>query len=148
VTIERIDARGDRLAQGDQAAMLAEGEALHRAFRPTIGSDYAAHLTRMFDEGAGLVQLVDEGMVRALAVWRAFQTTYCGFRLEIDDLVTDESQRSKGHGARLLAFVESKARAMGCQTLTLNSGTWRTRAHAFYFRQGLHIGAFHFSKSL
>jgi GNAT superfamily N-acetyltransferase len=92
--------------------------------------------------------LIDEGAVRALALWRAFHTTYCGYRLEVDDLVTDETQRSKGYGATLLAFVEGKARFMGCDTLTLNSGTQRTRAHHFYFREGLHIQSFHFSKDL
>jgi len=147
VTIERIDAAGRMVASGD-VAMLAEGEALHRAFRPAMNADYAAHMAEMFGEGAGLVQLKDDGAVRALAVWRAFHTTYCGYRLEVDDLVTDETQRSKGYGATLLAFVEAKARAMGCDTLTLNSGTHRTRAHRFYFREGLHIQAFHFTKDL
>jgi len=148
VKVERIDAAGQALPSGDEALFLDQGEALHRAFRPIMGSDYRAHMAAMFAEGARLIQLFDEGEVRALAVWRAFHTTYCGYRLEIDDLVTDETQRSKGYGATLLAFVEAKARAIGCDTLTLNSGTHRTRAHRFYFREGLHIHAFHFTKDL
>jgi GNAT superfamily N-acetyltransferase len=146
--VERIDVAGQLLPSGDEVSFLDRGEALHRAFRPIMGPDYRARMAEMFAEGAGLVQLVDEGAVRALAVWRAFHTTYCGYRLEIDDLVTDETQRSKGYGATLLAFVEAKARAIGCDTLTLNAGTQRTRAHRFYFREGLHIWAFHFSKDL
>ena len=146
--VERIDAAGRALPSGDEALFLDQGEALHRAFRPIMGPDYRAHMAAMFAEGAGLIQLFDEGEVRALAVWRAFHTTYCGYRLETDDLVTDETQRSKGYGATLLAFVEAKARAIGCDTLTLNSGTHRTRAHRFYFREGLHIHAFHFTKDL
>ena len=146
--VERIDVAGQALPSGDEALFLSQGEALHRAFRPIMGPDYRAHMAAMFAEGAGLIQLFDEGEVRALAVWRAFHTTYCGYRLEIDDLVTDETQRSKGYGATLLAFVEAKARAIGCDTLTLNSGTHRTRAHRFYFREGLHIHAFHFTKDL
>ena len=146
--VERIDVAGQALPSGDEALFLDQGEALHRAFRPIMGPDYRAHMAAMFAEGAGLIQLFDEGEVRALAVWRAFHTTYCGYRLEIDDLVTDETQRSKGYGAILLAFVEAKAGAIGCDTLTLNSGTHRTRAHRFYFREGLHIHAFHFTKDL
>ena len=42
----------------------------------------------MAAEGAGVMQVVDLGEVRALAVWRTFLTTYCGRRFEIDDLVT------------------------------------------------------------
>ena len=146
--VERIDVAGQAFPSGDEALFLDQGEALHRAFRPIMGPDYRAHMAAMFAEGAGLIQLFDEGEVRALAVWRAFHTTYCGYRLETDDLVTDETQRSKGYGATLLAFVEAKARAIGCDTLTLNSGTHRTRAHRFYFREGLHIHAFHFTKDL
>ena len=148
MSVERIDIAGQALPSGDAALFLDQSEALHRAFRPIIGPDYRAHMAEMFAEGAGLIQLFDECEVRALAVWRAFHTTYCGYRLEIDDLVTDETQRSKGYGATLLTFVEAKARAMGCDTLTLNSGTHRTRAHRFYFREGLHIAGFHFSKDL
>ena len=146
--VERIDVAGQALPSGDEALFLDQGEALHRAFRPIMGPDYRAHMAAMFAEGAGLIQLFDEGEVRALAVWRAFHTTYCGYRLEIDDLVTDETQRSKGYGATLLAFVEAKARAIGCDTLTLNSGTHRTRAHRFYFREGLTINCYHFRLDL
>ena len=148
MSVERIDVAGQLLPSGDEASHLDQGEALHRAFRPIMGTDYRAHMVEMFAEGAGIVQLLDQGEVRALAVWRAFHTTYCGYRLEIDDLVTDETQRSRGYGATLLIFVEAKARAMGCDTLTLNSATQRARAHRFYFREGLHIAGFHFTKDL
>ncbi len=148
MSVERIDIAGQALPSGDAALFLDQSEALHRAFRPIIGPDYRAHMAEMFAEGAGIVLLFDDGEVRALAAWRAFHTTYCGYRLEIDDLVTDETQRSKGYGATLLTFVEAKARAMGCDTLTLNSAVPRARAHRFYFREGLHIAGFHFSKDL
>ena len=135
------------LAEADPVArrpLLLQGEALHRQLRPALEADYPAQIERLIPEGARLAQLVDGGEVRAIALWRVFETTYCGRRLEIEDLVSDEAHRSKGYGAALIRWLEAQAAALGCPTTTLISGTHRTRAHRFYFRQGYAITAFHF----
>jgi GNAT superfamily N-acetyltransferase len=62
--------------------------------------------------------------------------------------VTSAATRSRGHGKTLLAWLEARARDAGCPTITLHSATHRARAHRFYFREGYHILAFHFSKTL
>lgn len=145
---EIIDAHGVALPVADRRVAIARGAGLHRELRPNLDANYVAQIERMFGEGAHLVQLVDDGEPRALAVWRLFHTTYCGRRLEVEDLVTAEAARSQGHGKALLAWLEARARAEGCPTITLHSATRRDRAHRFYFREGFHILAFHFSKSL
>lgn len=151
-SFQRIDVRGEFLKVSPNSAArriaLLEGEALHRAFRPKLGDDYARRLDVLFGEGARLMHVVDEGEVRALALWRVFNTTYCGRRLEIDDLVTDDAHRSRGYGATLLRRLEAVGRSLGCSALTLNSATHRNRAHRFYFREGYAAIAFHFSKDL
>ncbi len=53
----------------------------------------------------------------------------------IPDLVVAESARSRGVGAALLARAEELARDRGCFAMSLESASWRTRAHAFYVRQ-------------
>jgi GNAT superfamily N-acetyltransferase len=126
---------------------LLAGEALHRQLRPSLPADYAGHMKRMFAEGAEMAVLVDE-LPRALAVYRRYLTTYHGRRFYIDDLVTDEQSRSRLYGGRLLAWCEARARETGCDWLDLDSGVHRNRAHRFYFRNGLSIGAFSFSKPL
>lgn len=133
---------------GARRFALLEGERLHRLFRPDMGGDYAALMTEIASSGGGVMQLHDGEAVRSLAVWRVFQTTYCGLRFEIDDLVTDPACRSRGHGATLLDCLEEKALDLGCGTVTLNSATVRADAHRFYFRQRYEILGFHFSKSL
>jgi GNAT superfamily N-acetyltransferase len=145
---EMIDARGNTLAAPDPRAAIARGEAMHRELRTHLDADYVAQIERMFTEGAHLVQLVDGGEPRALAVWRMFHTTYCGRRLEVEDLLTAEATRSRGYGKMLIAWLEARARDAGCPTITLHSATHRDRAHRFYFREGFHILAFHFSKPL
>ena len=147
----RIDFRtADVLTVDEPAArrpLLLAGEALHRQLRPALDADYPAQIERMVGEGARLAQLVDEGEVRAIGLWRVFETTYCGRRLEIEDLVSSEAHRSRGYGAALLRWFDAQAIELGCPTTTLHSAVHRDRAHRFYFREGFHIMDFHFSRA-
>jgi GNAT superfamily N-acetyltransferase len=149
--IDRVDLHGRPvpIAPGGPQAALAAGQAVHAELRTALPEDYAGYMARMFDEGARMTQLIDDrGQVRGIAVWRTFHTTYCGYRLEIDDLVTAAADRSRGYGAVLLGAVEAHARALGVDTVTLNSGTHRTAAHRFYHRARYTVSSFHFSKTL
>lgn len=93
--------------------------------------------------------LAAEGQeVHALALWRIIENTYEGRRFYIDDLVTDAARRSRGVGGALLAALESRAAALACNVVALDSGTQRSRAHAFYFHAGFSIPAFSFRKPL
>lgn len=47
---------------------------------------------------------------------------------------------------QLIAYLEKVARDRGCPGMDLDSGTHRTRAHRFYFREGFFITAFSFRK--
>lgn len=146
----RIDFRtSDVVSVDDPAArrsLLLQGEALHRQLRPSLEADYPGQIERMIGEGARLIQLIDEGEVRAIGLWRVFHTTYCGRRLEIEDLVSSEAHRSRGYGAALLRWFDARAVTLGCPTTTLHSAVHRDRAHRFYFREGFHIMGFHFSR--
>ena len=62
----------------------------------------------------------------------------------VDDLITDERQRSRGLGEQMLHWLRDVAIADGCVELHLDSGLHRERAHQFYFRQGMVIEDFHF----
>ena len=66
----------------------------------------------------------------------------------IPDLVVAERARSRGAGAALLARAEEVARGAGCFTLTLESASWRERAHAFYVREGWADSGHAFTKNL
>jgi GNAT superfamily N-acetyltransferase len=146
--VYRIDAGGRDLAVGDVARTLAEGEAVHRELRADLPGDYLGYMQRMFDDGARLTQIFDDGGVRGIAVWRTYLTTYAGRRFELDDLVTAEAARSKGYGATMLAHLERQARALKCQSFMLVSAVHRRDAHRFYFRERFAIDAFLFSKRL
>jgi GNAT superfamily N-acetyltransferase len=130
--------------------LLRAVEPQQRQHRPQIPPDNVGAMKAVLGHtGVGLVALVgDDGAPLALALWRAYRNTAAGHRFYVDDLVTDEAVRSTGAGGRLLAWLEAKARRMGCDVFELDSGTHRTRAHRFYFRHGMHIRSFAFTKSL
>jgi GNAT superfamily N-acetyltransferase len=115
------------------------------------------HLTpeafvRIYDEGhpQGLRFLAayDGAHCVGVAGWRILASTHTVRKLYVDDLVTTESARSGGVGRALLTELGQRASAAGCTVLDLDSGTHRTRAHAFYFREGLHISSFHFVRAV
>ena len=60
----------------------------------------------------------------------------------------DERQRSRGVGRALVQHLQDLALAAGCEATTLDSGTQRTQAHKFYFREGMVVSSFHFRKPL
>lgn len=130
------------------AAHLSAAAPLHRSLRAHLPTDYEAYMRRMFAEGAEMAVLLAEGAVRSLAVYRTHHTTFHGLRFYVDDLVTDEAERSRGFGARMLAWCESRARERCCDTFDLESGVQRPRTHRFYFREGLTVFAFGFTKPL
>jgi hypothetical protein len=127
---------------------LPRAEPVHRQLRENLPADYAGRLLTIFANGARMSLAVEGEAVRGLAVWRLIENTYEGRRLYIDDLVTDAAQRSRGVGKFLIAHLEARARALRCDVLALDSGTQRSAAHRFYFREGLVIPCFCFRKTL
>jgi GNAT superfamily N-acetyltransferase len=129
-------------------ALLQSAEAVHRQLRPHLPGNYAERMKVIFAGGARMAVALVEGKVAGLTVYRILEKTFTGRELYCDDLVTDEQQRSTGVGHALMAYMEKVGRDAGCDHLALDSGCQRQQAHKFYFREGLPITAFHFSKKL
>ncbi|OIR19803.1 aminoalkylphosphonic acid N-acetyltransferase [mine drainage metagenome] len=128
------------------AEWLARAEGIHRQLRPHLPADYMAKMGRVL-KGARMALAVEGDAVLGLAVYRCHENTFDGLKFYIDDLVTDEARRSEGVGHALIAHLEHVARQQGAGGLALDSGTQRTQAHKFYFREGFVIPAFNFKKS-
>ena len=90
----------------------------------------------------------DASAVVAVAGFRVMEMLSTGRTLYVDDLVTDPAHRSHGHGKAILDWLQAYARQTGCATFTLDSGTQRHEAHAFYFRERMRITGFHFARKL
>jgi GNAT superfamily N-acetyltransferase len=125
-----------------------KAESVHRQLRTMLPPDYQAKMKRVFAGGARMCVAVDGGEVAGVALYRIYENTFVGRQLYVDDLVTDEKRRSRGVGRALLGYLEQRARALGLDNLSLDSGTQRTQAHKFYFREGMVVTSFHFGKKL
>ena len=101
-----------------------------------------------YPEGYRVVGLFDEGECRAVAGYHLSHGFLHGRFMYIDDLVTADRWRSKGYGRALNDYLVTTAKAAGCSNVQLDSGTQRTDAHRFYFRDGYVISSFHFLHKL
>jgi GNAT superfamily N-acetyltransferase len=110
--------------------------------------EFAARVELQQAEGYRLAYLEHEGTIVALAGFRVMNVLWSGKTMYVDDLVTDEAMRSRGFGERMVNWLVAQARSEGCKTFSLDSGTHRQAAHAFYFRTGLRISDFHFQMPL
>lgn len=144
----RIEVVADSRGVLQPGEWLAQAETVHRQLRPHLEPEYAAQMQRIFAGGAGMVVAVRDGAVAGLAVFRLRENTFDGQHLYVDDLVTDEAQRSSGIGKALLDWLTQEAQQQGCRRLKLDSGTQRMHAHRFYFREGMAIASFHFFKDI
>ena len=116
-----------------------------RQLRPHLTEDeYVARVRSQREAGYRLAVVEENGDVRAAAGFRIIEMLVQGRHLYVDDLVTDESQRSMGHGGLLFDWLMAEAKRQGCATLELDSGVQRLRAHAFYFAKRMHISSYHF----
>ncbi len=98
--------------------------------------------------GYRLAWVEAEGRPVAVAGFRILEMLATGRFLYVDDLVTLESTRSRGHGATLLRWLLQRAAAEDCVSLQLDSGVQRKDAHRFYEREGLRIVSYHFDRPI
>jgi GNAT superfamily N-acetyltransferase len=117
---------------------------MHQLRPHLLESEFVSRVRRMQGEGFHLAFLEDAGAIHAVAGYRYYDKLFSGKNLYVDDLVSDATQRSRGHGARLLTWLTAEAKAHGCTQLELDSGVQRFEAHRFYFRQRMHISSYHF----
>ena len=132
-----------RLAESDRE-IAACFPVMHQ-LRPHLSE--ASFLERVRSQakaGYRLACVEVDGRPVAVAGFRILETLVSGRLLYVDDLVTLESERSKGHGAELLRWLLRRAAEERCERLELDSGLQRKDAHRFYEREGLTIRAYHF----
>ena len=117
--------------------------------RPHVArADFLATVRAMEKDGLRLACIREDGRVVAVAGYRISTNLFCGRHLYVDDLVTAETERSKGHGKALLGWLRQQAVEHDCDVFHLDSGVQRKRAHAFYLREGMELSSYHFSERL
>jgi len=113
-----------------------------------VETEFVSRVRRQQLEGYQLVFLEEDGRVTSVAGFRLGECLYSGRYLYVDDLVTDETRRSAGHGGLLLDWLVAHAKENTCDALTLDSGVQRFAAHRFYLHHRMDITCHHFSLKL
>ncbi len=121
-----------------------------RELRPKFkrAPDFVDQVRRQQKQGYVLAFLEEGGEVRAVAGYRYLESLFSGKFLYVDDLVTLETDRSRGFGGDLIDWLTAEAIKHGCARLELDSGVQRADAHRFYFSKRLAITSYHFGRSL
>ena len=138
-----------KIALAEAEADIARCYPVMAELRPHLaGQDFVAIVRRQQQTGYLLACLEDDGELRSVAGYRYLEMLCCGKILYVDDLVTSDSDRSRGYGGQLFDWLVDHARANGCEQLHLDSGVQRFAAHRFYLRRRMDISSHHFSLKL
>jgi GNAT superfamily N-acetyltransferase len=115
-------------------AQLGRPDVRDTADESAARSVFEAYLAR--PDTVGLVAEHDGRVVGFLDMEYRARLNFTSPQAWIPDLVVDEDSRSGGVGRALIRRAEDLARLRGCWGMSLESATWRDRAHAFYVREG------------
>ncbi|MGW3241970.1 GNAT family N-acetyltransferase [Streptomyces sp. NPDC001070] len=132
-----------------EPAMTAEVGPLIRMLRPALTADgFAAFAAEAHGQGVVFTAALDErDRYLGVATHRVL-TSSRGRLMLVDDLVTAPEARGAGVGTRLLAEVEARGRAAGCQRLELDAGVANHGAHRFCHARRMAITGLHFAREL
>jgi len=138
------------LRHAETAAEIAACFPVMLSLRPHItGPDeLVARVTRQREAGYRLLAGWRDGVPVALAGYRVEENLIHGRFIYVDDLVSAESARREGLGARMLDGVAAIGRELGLKRLVLDTAIDNVFAHRFYYRQGLLARALRFSREL
>jgi GNAT superfamily N-acetyltransferase len=108
--------------------------------------EYLETIRRMGrNHGYRLVARLDRDEPVCVGGFRINECLSYGRHLYIDDLVSVESGRSRGHGKEVFDWLVEMAKTSGCAQVHLDSGVQRHGAHRFYLRERMDIVFYHFS---
>lgn len=138
-----------RISEAATPEEIARCFPVMRELRPHFElAAFVPQVQRQQRDGYRLAFVEAEGAVEACAGFRVSENLAWGRFLYVDDLVTAERARSRGHGALLMNWLIEQARAAGCEQLHLDSGVQRFAAHRFYLRERMEITSHHFALKL
>lgn len=90
---------------------------------------------------------LNEELVGISSAWTTVRL-YSGKQLEVDNVIIDKAQQSKGLGKLFFEYLENWAKEKEYKTIELNTYVQNSKSHKFYYNLGFDILGFHFLKRL
>ena len=135
------------LAQSDRE--ILDCYSIMAELRPHLRRDeFLATVKRLVALAGFRLAYLTDGGVKAVAGFRISECLAAGTYLEVEDLVAEEGERSKGYGGELFDWLVEHARKNGCKQVRLVSRVTRFDAHRFYLKKRMMIEAYYFSMNL
>jgi GNAT superfamily N-acetyltransferase len=121
-----------------------------RQLRPRFSQkDFIAQVWRQMVESTfRLVYLSTKNEIKAVGSYRIGEWLAGGKYLEIEDLIAENDQRSKGYGGELFDWIVNLAKNENCDQIKLVSHVERFGAHRFYLNKKMIIEAHYFSLAI
>lgn len=134
----------------DDEADVARCYMLVHQLRPHLASEaeFIERWRRQKTVGYRVLVAWKDGEPQALAGFRVQDNLMHGRHLYIDDLVTSEIERGRGHGQQLILRLAAEGRALGCGKIVLDTPLSNVLGHRFYYRNGLLATALRFAMPL
>lgn len=144
-TQSRLAPKGDIEIAHTEEQIADTFEIMHQLRPHLVRQQYVPMIRHLMKkEGFMVAALRERGVVRSVTGFRVITMLYRGRILQVDDLVTDASNRSSGHGAMMLDWLKKEAGKRHCVEIQLISRTYRLDAHRFYERHGFLTQCRHF----
>lgn len=109
---------------------------------------YWEYLAQMIPNNYGQIAVFEADKCIGISGYWIGTKLYSGRYIEMDNVVVDESARSKGVGKLLVDAIVQKGKEHNCKLAMLDAYVDNKDAHRFYFREGFIIKGFHFIKKL
>lgn len=114
--------------------------------RPHLSkTEFLSTIKRLEEKNNFKLVYLKDSTIKAVAGVRISEWLYSGQYLEIEDLITTQTDRSKGYGGALFDWLLAYAKTNNCQQVRLVSGVAREAAHRFYLKKGMIFEAKYFS---
>jgi GNAT superfamily N-acetyltransferase len=140
----------DELRRLETAAEVAACFPLMHQLRPHLESaaELVARWQTQAAEGYRMVAIWRGDRPVALAGYRVQHSLVHGRFFYVDDLVTQENERSSGLGRTLIEWLKAEGRALECARFVLDTPLSNSLGQRFYFRNGLLATALRFNQPL
>jgi GNAT superfamily N-acetyltransferase len=116
---------------------------------PELSTDTIhTRLVEMVAQGYACVGVFDDDVLLGIAGFSTRTHCFSGRVMFVENVVFLPEARGLGMGESLMAWLEGRARALGCTMLTLDAYACNVRARSFYTRLGYDPRGVHFVKEL
>lgn len=133
----------------ETVAEITNCYAVMKELRPHLSlEEFVTQVKRQMKESNFQLVYLTDSEIKAVGGIRIAEWLAGGKHLEIEDLVSKESERSKGYGSELFDWIVEYAKSENCNQIKLVSHVKRYGAHRFYLNKRMIIEAHYFSLAL